>query len=140
MIDEKQPAVAGDQGETLNEEAKWLARQPEEFHQLIERHGRPLYTLVMQCGAINHALGVLGRQGRGNRAIGQATLVIQQMLDEIGKGVLGRDGKSVKDFMDCKEDIERIAALLDSSQALPGDRRGSPDEQVRSPGGIILNS
>jgi len=135
-----QPAVAGDQGVTNQaqvqadlEQEVWLARQPEVFHPTIARHGRPLYSLVMQVGAINHALGVLSRQGRGNRAIRQAAEVIQKMLDDIGQGVLSRDGKTVKDFMECKEDIERIAALLAGSLTLPGD-------QAVSPGGIILNS
>jgi len=144
---EKQPGLPGDQESNptstaplemglsaeQQEERDWLGRQPGEFHGLIAQHGRPLYQLVMQIGAVNHALGILQRQGRGNQAIQTAIHVLQKMVDEMGKAAIAREGKGLRDFMECKESVERIAALLHPSPVAPGG-------QGRSPGGILLDS
>ena len=114
----------------LNEEAKWLETIRPEFRAAAERHGRPLFSLVMQLGAITHGLGIIAQQGRGNRAISQAVSVLQMNLEALAQTALLAAGKSTGDYAECRADIERVAALLDTGAGLPGKV---------SKGGIILN-
>jgi len=116
----------------LTEEERWLQNVPEALKPLVERHGPRLFRLTMSLGAINHALGIVARQGRGNRAIGQALFVLQGAIDGLAKESIAGMEKQVKDYLECKEDIERAAALADPGQRLPSDRL--------SKGGIILDS
>lgn len=116
----------------LTEEEKWLQTLPEALRPTAQRHGRPLFEFTMRLGAVNHALGILQRQGRGNRAVGQALFVLQGAMDALAKGSIAGMEKQVKDYLECKEDIERAAALADPATRLPSDRV--------SKGGIILDS
>ena len=114
------------------EEEAWLLTIPEALRPTAQRHGRPLFEFTMHLGAINHALGILQRQGRGNRAVQQALFVLQGAMDMLAKGALTAQGKTTANFIECKEDIERAAALADPAT------RGLEDRV--SKGGIILDS
>ena len=115
------------------EDKGWLEKHvPEMLQPVAVRHGRKLFQMVMMAGACTHALMVIGSQGRGNRAIAQASFVLQQTLDALLKGLLAGEQQTLEQFVVCKDDIERIAALADNGARKPGD--------AVSKGGIILNS
>lgn len=112
---------------------EWLEKHvPEILRPAAVRHGRKLFQLVMMAGACNHALIVIGNQARGNRAVSQASFVLQNSLDTMAKALLIGNGHTGEQYNECKEDVERIAALADNGSRQPNDKV--------SKGGIILNS
>lgn len=112
---------------------EWLEKHvPENIKPVAVRHGRKLFQLVMMAGACNRALIVIGSQARGNKAIAQASFVLQQTLDTMARALLLNNELTDQMFLECKGDIERIAALADNGARQPNDKM--------SKGGIILNS
>lgn len=110
------------------EDVKWLSTLPDKFQPLAQRYGRRCFALTMQIGICSHALGILARQGRGNRAIGQAVSVLQARINELVEGLIPLAGLTPQQVKDCKRDIELIHDL----STVGGEQR--------SKGGIILNS
>lgn len=114
------------------EDIAWLARLAEPMRPLAIRHGRKLWSLTMQANALQHSLGILGSQGRGNRAIAGAANMISKCYNDAATLALQAIGKSMADFQECRGDIERLIALLDSGVRKAGERV--------SKGGIVLDS
>lgn len=116
------------------EDQAWFAQLPE-LHQITaRRHGRVLWSLSMNAGVVGHALGIILRQSRGNRAVLQAVQTLQVVLNELIKGCLRPNGLTPKHVQECQGDIERAASL-----ATAGGQKGAAGAAV-SKGGIILNS
>lgn len=87
----------------------------------------------MHCGACNHAVGIISRHFQGNRAAGRALFVLTSAMNTLATQLVLSFGKEMKDFNECKLDIERLAALIDTGKELPEGAKVSK-------GGIILNS
>ena len=115
-----------------NEETLWREQLPPGLQPIAERHGRELFLIVMGAGAIQHGLGIIQQHGMKNRAIQQALHVVSSRCDFICQSLLKARGLPLEKFVECRGDIDRAAALMDSGVRAPGDRV--------SPAGIILDS
>ncbi len=110
---------------------QWLSRQPTQLQHVAVRHGRELYTLVMNAGMVSFVLTTL----HGNIKHGEARQMLQnvaRVVDLFVKKILPTIGKDTKQFAECQQDIERLAQLQDPEGKLAGARV--------SKGGIILDS
>lgn len=125
------------------EDIKWLASvRPEELQPIARRHGRKMFACVWNAGMISETLGRLANtamhvqkwgQKRYANEIGQAIPVLQVSIDQMTRLAIQGMGKELKDFMECKADIERTMSLLQ------GGKQVQEGERV-SRGGIILDS
>ena len=104
--------VAGVVEDWSEEDQAWLGEKvPEAMRTIAVRHGRQLFTLVMQAGAANHCIGVLlaniqVREGK------QMVAVLAGTMDEMCKRVLVGEGRTMEQFNECKQDVERMAELI----------------------------
>lgn len=114
------------------EDVQWLSTVPDKLQPIAQRHGRRIFQLAMQAGISGHALGILGRQGRNNRAILGAIHMLAGILDSLVLQQLQDNGWPPQAVLACKKDIELIHDLTNAGGAGPG--------QALSKGGIILNS
>lgn len=114
------------------EDKAWLEKHvPDTLKTIAVRHGRQLYTIVMQAGAATFALTTLHanvRHPQLSQMIGTLTKLFDQFCQRAVKGA----NHNIEQFIECKADIERLASLQDSGAKLPGERV--------SAGGIILDS
>ena len=114
------------------EDRDWLKKHvPEELQTIAVRHGRQLFSIVMQAGAAIFALTTLNaniRHPQLSPMIATLTKIFDQFCQRAVKGA----GCTVEQFHECKGDIERLAALRDTGNKKVGERV--------SKGGIILDS
>lgn len=111
----------------------WLnSKVPAELRHIAIRHKRELFSLCMQAGILNYAMGVLASQCRGNQAGSKAVLTIQPLLNDLMNVALQAKGHTMAQFLSCKADIELVGSLAAASPAKGGS-------EAKSPGGIILN-
>ena len=115
-----------------DEETLWRDSLPPALQPVAERHGRELFLIVMGAGAVGHALGIVQQHGMKNRAIMQALQVISTRSDFICQSLLRARNFQLAQFVECRGDIDRVAALMDSGVRAPGERVSSS--------GIILDS
>lgn len=114
------------------EDRDWLKKHvPEELQTIAVRHGRQLYTIVMQAGAATFALTTLSANIR-HPQLSPMIVTLTKIFDQFCQRAVKGAGCTVEQFHECKNDIERLAALKDAGQRLPGERV--------SKGGIILDS
>lgn len=134
---------AANEAPMSEEDLKWLATvQPEALQPIARRHGRAMFACCWNAGVIGEALGrLLGTaqhcmkwgQKRYAQQIMQAVQVLQFSIDQITKQSIQGQGKELKHFVECKQDIERTMSLLQ------GGKQVQEGEKV-SRGGIILDS
>ena len=114
------------------EDRVWLAEKvPEGFRPVAARWGRALYQICMSAGMAQFILTTFAANVRHP----QLTPMISNLapiMDGLCRGALKGEGKTLKEFQECKTDLERVMALMDAGQRLPGDRV--------SKGGIVLDS
>lgn len=113
------------------EDLLWLEQVPAVLQPIARRHGRLIFSFVMQSGTSNHALGIMQRRVRGNNELMKAMMIFTQVFENIFTVAVEKSGLTLKQFQACKDDVELIAAIA-TAPAAPGERR--------SPSGIILNS
>lgn len=113
-----------------DEDRAWLDKYvPEMLITVAIRHGRPLFTLVMQAGAASHAFDILS--GNAPKRFQPPIAMLQRTMEDMMQKLLKAEGFSPEKFQECKADIERAVALASG---------GKPQGGNVSPGGIILNS
>lgn len=127
-----EPTPAANEPALSAEDEAYVGKLPEALRPICRRHGRALFQLVMQAGAMNHALGIIARQAAGNRAIQQALGVVVQSTEALAQAAFISLQVTPEMFTECRVDIERMAALADVGNRKPGEKL--------SPSGIILNS
>lgn len=108
---------------------EWLKQVPSEHHITARRYGKWLFSMVMLTGANNYGLGVIASMLRGNRKGTQALGVLANTMNQLIGLALASKGFTQADFESCKEDIERVAVLMQGG-AKPGDKKTA--------GGILL--
>lgn len=114
------------------EDKNWLnVHVPMNLRTVAARHGRQLFTLVMRAGATSHCLSTLAVNVQ-HMELKKMLSLVGKTVDELLQAVLKAQGNSIEQFKECQRDIERVAALQDAGQRLPGERV--------SKGGIILDS
>lgn len=117
--------------EWSDEDISWLEKVPQELKTVAARYERTTFNFVMQHGAVMHALSICmaSKPPRNAQiALGILTNSYNNLILMAMKGA----GVEEKMFDSCKEDVERVAALMDTNKVQPGDKR--------SPGGIVLTS
>lgn len=113
------------------EDIDWLRQlQPEPLQRIARRHGRVVWALTMNAGAIQQAILLTERFNRGNRQVMQAMAVTSAAFNNTCLQALRGVGKDAQALVNCREDIERIASLMQGAKA-PGEKM--------SRGGILLN-
>ena len=133
MSDEEKPWSEEDQ--------QWLdSVEPPALRAIAKRHGRPLFAIVWQAGMIGEALNRAHAHTQGvskwgmRRDVQGLTASIQVLagaMDLLCKAALSGYGRTIGQFTECKQDIERCMALGQVAQAA--------NDRV-SKGGIILDS
>jgi len=114
------------------EDEKWLtsARDVQEFlYPVARRHGRAIFSIVMNVGLAQQALTKVASQGRGNQALAKATRILQVVLDDLAQRAIRGAGALPEHYIACLSDINLRAALTNAG----GDAKVSKS-------GIILNS
>lgn len=114
------------------EDRDWLKKHvPEELQTIAVRHGRQLFSLVMQAGAATFALTTLNANIR-HPQLSPMIATLTKIFDQFCQRAVKEAGCTVEQFHECKGDIERLAALRDAGNKKVGERI--------SKGGIILDS
>ena len=135
----KEGVVAAEQGTELpaicegwsEEDEKWVEGLNPVLQPIARRHSRELFQTVFQAGMISEALGAIQQHSMRNRRVLEAVQAMVPATDAMCKQALKANGRTLKDFMACKLDIERIMALSGNT-AVTG--------KGVSPSGIILDS
>ena len=101
-------------------EMKWVNALPPIYRNIAGRHGRLMYQYVVFAGVLNDGIAQSMRFLKGNRSgtegMGFIHQASQWAFDQI-KGDLLAAGKTDKDILACKLDIERAVALMNASTA-----------------------
>lgn len=115
-----------------DKDKNWLnVHVPGNLRTIAARHGRELFSLVMQAGAATHVLTVLHSNVK-HPELQSMLRNLTKMMDSLCQKAIKGEGLTLQQFVECKRDVERMAVLQDSGNRLPGDRV--------SKGGIILDS
>ena len=110
------------------EDEAWLVAcvvQP--LHGTARRHGRAVFEAVMRAGLAGTALtrlhGVGNRLGTSWRQeVVGAAVVLQQLTDRLlGEGLAAK-GITEEAFLNCREEVERIGALISAVPEVTGGR------------------
>ena len=108
---------------------KWLGSiSPDWLRPIAKRHGRVLFQIVMQAGTIGESLGQIQGAAQQVAKWGQrrhvevfmrATAQIQKVAHHMCIGALQGHKLSMGQFMQCKTDVERAAALATGADGAP---------------------
>lgn len=128
VLDEEQLKLKAELLDWPDADVVWLSKQPKELQPIARRYKRRLFSLTMQAGATNMAVQII-LGARPPKQVAQAAMVISGSYNNLFLLALEHIGATPELFQSCKEDVERVAALMD-------DGKGG----ARSAGGIILSS
>jgi hypothetical protein len=137
VSDEKIEAAPVTQQEWSQEDIDWLNQYVNpELRGVAMRWGRPVFTMALRIGLINHCTMTLADRLKKNPEL-------MKMMELLTRGISDQTGLAIKGIgadnatiLECKTDIERVGAMQQSTPA--GQARA--DGKKVSPGGIILDS
>lgn len=103
-------------------EVVWLSKVPQELQPTARRYRKVCFSLVMQHGAMNHGISIC-MQGRPPRDAQIALGIVVNSYNNLMALALKGAGLTEELFLSCKEDVERVAALMDTGKGLPGEKK-----------------
>lgn len=112
---------------------EWLkANVKEQLHATARRYGKACFQFTMQMGICAFCFTNISQAARHDPKLTGFINTILNSYNDLAKVALEAKSIPDADFRSCKEDVERIGALLDTGAIRPGMRV--------SKGGIILDS
>lgn len=113
----------------------WLDAVPMEMRQIALRHGKDIYRLAMQTGAIAEAINLTLTATQGHPKVAGPLRTLVRNAGDLAADLLTLKGLAPPQLLACRRDLDAFFKLQNSLQTPTG-----AGTQVKSPGGIILQS
>ncbi len=135
MSKKAEPALKQDDKHVswTEEDEKWLQETTKpQLHAVARRYGKTCFQYTMQMGIVSFCFTTLMQGSQRNQQVMGMLNTILRSCNDMAQLAQAQLGIEPAAFAGCKEDVERIGALLDTGAIQPGMRV--------SKGGIILDS